>query len=140
VGKSERESWERLWHAFQAFHNISLSDETIAITWTRFHDPAEPMYLLGAYLDGKLIGIVHYIFHRSCTSIGDFCYLHNLFVSEEARGHGIGRALIEAVYTAARLQGACRVHWLVEETNSQARLLYDRVADRSGFIQYRKAL
>jgi GNAT superfamily N-acetyltransferase len=140
VGTNERTDWERLWRRFQAFHRFTVSEETMDVTWQRFHDPAEPMFLLGAYLDGELTGIVQYVFHRSCTTIGDFCFLHNLFVADEARGKGIGRALIEAVYAAARQHGASRVLWNVLESNAAARALYDSVAERSGFIQYRKAL
>jgi GNAT superfamily N-acetyltransferase len=140
VGTDERAEWERLWRAFQAFHEFTVSEETMDLTWQRFHDPAEPMFLLGAYMDGALYGIVQFVFHRSCTTAGDFCFLHNLFVADEARGRGLGHALIEAVYAAAERHGASRVLWNVLEANATARALYDRVAKRSGFIQYRKDL
>jgi GNAT superfamily N-acetyltransferase len=94
--------------------------------------------VLGAYLNGRLVGIAHYIFHRSCWTVGDYCYLQDLFVAADARGHGIGRALIEAVEKEARSVGASRVHWLTKEDNTVARALYDTLAERSGFIQYRK--
>ncbi len=86
----------------------------------------------------RSIGIAHYLFHRSCWTIGDYCYLQDLFVAEEARGLGAGRALIAAVESEARAAGASRVYWLTQEDNTTARALYDKVADRSGFIQYRK--
>jgi GNAT superfamily N-acetyltransferase len=108
------------------------------VAWQRFHNPAEPMFLLGAYVDGRLTGIVQYLFHRSSRTVGNYCYLQDLFVSESARGLGLGRALIEAVYEKAKAAGASRVHWLTQTTNTQARILYDQVADNSGFMQYRK--
>jgi GNAT superfamily N-acetyltransferase len=140
VGADERAAWEPLWKGYQTFYEVALSDETSAVTWTRLHDPAEPMHILGAYVDGKLAGIVHYLFHRSCWSIGNYCYLQDLFVAEEARNLGAGRALIAAVEREARAAGASRIYWLTQESNAAARALYDKVADRSGFIQYRKIL
>jgi GNAT superfamily N-acetyltransferase len=134
----ERADWEPLWKGYQAFYKVTIPDETTAVTWARLHDPAEPMGALGAYGGGKLLGIVHYIFHRSCWTIGDYCYLQDLFVAEEARGRGLGRALILAVEEKARAAGASRVHWLTHETNADARFLYDKLAERPGFIQYRK--
>ena len=96
------------------------------------------MHLLGAYRDGRLIGIAQYIFHRSCWTIGNYCYLQDLFVAPDVRGSGAGRALIAAVENEARKAGASRLHWLTKEDNHSARALYDQMADRSGFIQYRK--
>jgi len=136
----EREAWEPLWKGYQAFYEVALSDETTAVTWARLHDPAEPMGVLGAYVDGKLTGIVHYIFHRSCWTIGNYCYLQDLYVAAGARNLGLGRALIAAVETKAREAGASRLHWLTQEKNAVARALYDKLAERSGFIQYRKIL
>jgi GNAT superfamily N-acetyltransferase len=138
VSVGERAAWEPLWRGYQTFYEVVLSDETTATTWARLHDPAEPMGVLGAYLGGRLVGIAHYIFHRSCWTVGDYCYLQDLFVAEDARGHGAGRALIEAVEKEARSVGASRVHWLTREDNTVARALYDTLAERSGFIQYRK--
>jgi GNAT superfamily N-acetyltransferase len=109
-------------------------------TWRRLHDPDEPMHVLGAFADGRLIGIVHYLFHRSTWTTGDYCYLQDLFTIVEARGLGAGRALIEAVDERARDAGASRVYWLTHESNATARALYDKVADRPGFIQYRRIL
>jgi GNAT superfamily N-acetyltransferase len=138
LGLDERAAWEPLWKGYQTFYEVALSDETSDVAWARLHDPAEPMYALGAYVDGKLVGIAHYLFHRSFWSIGDYCYLQDLFVAKEARNLGAGRALISAVERAARAAGASRIHWLTQESNTDARALYDQVADRSGFIQYRK--
>jgi len=138
VGKGERAAWEPLWKGYQTFYEVALPSEATDKAWERLHDPAEPMFVLGAYVEGKLIGIVHYLFHRSMWTIGNYCYLQDLFVAEEARGLGLGRGLIEAVYEAARKAGASRVYWLTQESNKTARALYDKLAERSGFIQYRK--
>src|SRR6202030_3601822 len=138
VGKGERAAWEPLWKGYQAFYEVALPEEATDKAWERLHDSTEPMFILGAYVEGKLTGIVHYLFHRSMWTVGNYCYLQDLFVAEEARGLGLGRALIEAVYEKARAAGASRVHWLTQTTNTQARILYDQVADNSGFMQYRK--
>jgi GNAT superfamily N-acetyltransferase len=140
VGKEERAAWEPLWKAYLDFYRTSVPMEVYDTTWARLHDPNEPMGLLGGYIDGKLLGIVHYLYHRSCWTIGNYCYLQDLFVAEGARKLGLGRALIEAVYAKARADGASRVYWLTHESNTTARALYDTLADRPGFIQYRKVL
>jgi GNAT superfamily N-acetyltransferase len=138
VSANERPAWEVLWKGYQTFYEVALSDEVTATTWARLHDAREPMFLLGAYVGGTLAGIVHYLFHRSCWTIADYCYLQDLFVAESARKLGLGRALIEAVEREARAAGASRIYWLTKEDNTTARALYDRLAERSGFIQYRK--
>ena len=138
VRSDERAAWEPLWKGYLDFYQTRAPKQVYDATWSRLHDPDEPMQVLGAYVDDGLLGIVHYIFHRSCWSIGDYCYLQDLFVAVEARGQGLGRALIEAVYREAQSAGASRVYWLTHETNGTARALYDKLADRPGFIQYRK--
>lgn len=138
IGAGERAGWEPLWRGYLTFYRSTQSEDVTGLIWSRIHDPAEPMFALGAYLDGKLIGIVHYLFHRTFWTAGDYCYLQDLFVAEGIRGQGIGAALIAAVEAAARKWGASRVHWLTREENTAARGLYDKLAERSGFIQYRK--
>jgi GNAT superfamily N-acetyltransferase len=133
----ERYSWEPLWQGYLTFYRSAVAPEVTDSTWDRLHDPAEPMHVLGAFFDGTLVGIVHYLFHRSTWTIGDYCYLQDLYTAPEARGQGAGRALIEAVYDRAEVAGASRVYWLTQETNATARTLYDTLADRPGFIQYR---
>ena len=140
VSHDERDAWEPLWAGYLEFYKATLPPENSDITWVRLHDAGEPMHLLGAYVDGKLTGIVHYLFHRSTWMPDDYCYLQDLFVAEGARGLGLGRALIEAVYEAAADAGSSRVYWLTHETNTQARILYDQVAENLGFVQYRKTL
>jgi GNAT superfamily N-acetyltransferase len=136
----ERVAWDPLWQGYLTFYEASLPSTVTEMTWSRLHDPAEPMHGLGAYIDQKLIGIVHYLFHRSTWTIGPYCYLQDLFTAKEARRQGAGRKLIEAVYDCAEQEGASRVYWLTHETNETARTLYDQLADRPGFIQYRKIL
>ena len=140
VGADERQAWEPLWNGYLAFYGAILASGASDVAWQRFHDPGEPMFLLGAYVDGKLTGIVQYLFHRSSWTPGNYCYLQDLFVAENARGLGLGRALIEAVYDKAREAGASRVYWLTHQSNATARVLYDKVAENLGHIQYRKIL
>lgn len=136
----DRQAWQPLWAGYLAFYHSTSSEEQTELTWNRFLDAREPMHAMGAFLDGELRGIVHYIFHRSCWTAGPYCYLQDLYVAEECRGMGLGRSLIEAVYTAAEAAGASRVHWLTHETNLRAMQLYDKIADRPGFVQYRHNL
>ncbi len=138
IGADERAAWEPLWRGYLTFYKSSQTPDVTDITWKRLLDPNEPMFALGAYVDGKLLGIVHYLYHRSFWTSGDYCYLQDLFVAEETRTLGLGRALIEAVYAKAKEAGASRVYWLTQEGNATARVLYEKVAERSGFIQYRK--
>ena len=136
--------WLPLWDGYNAFYGrageTALANEITAATWQRFFDAYEPMHALVAARDGALLGLVHYLFHRSTTTIEPNCYLQDLFTAEAARGQGVGRALIEAVYDRARSAGGGRVYWLTHETNQTARHLYDKVADDTGFIVYRKML
>jgi GNAT superfamily N-acetyltransferase len=140
LSPDDRPAWEPLWAGYQAFYQTSIPPATTDATWQAFHNPQTPVHALGAFQDGQLLGIVHYLFHHSTWTVGPYCYLQDLFTAPEARGKGVGRALIEAVATAAREAGASRVYWLTHETNAQAMALYDQVATRSGFVQYRRLL
>jgi GNAT superfamily N-acetyltransferase len=137
LAPTDHDAWLPLWQGYQRFYRTEIAPEVTANTWSRLLDPAEPMYALGAEHGGRLIGITHYLFHRTTWSVGDNCYLQDLFVEETARGLGAGRALIEAVSSAAEAAGAARVYWLTAEDNP-VRALYDKVARYSGFIQYRR--
>jgi GNAT superfamily N-acetyltransferase len=138
MSRNERAVWVELWNGYLSFYETELSDDIKNATWARLHDPNEPMYLLAACLGGRVVGIAHYLFHRSCWTVGNYCYLQDLFVTAEARGQGVGATLIRAVEEAARAAGASRIYWLTKEDNHAARALYDKLAQRSGFIQYRK--
>ena len=133
-------TWLGLWRAYQAFYKVDIDEATTATTWQRLLDDAEPMWCAVAEVRGKPVGIVHYLSHRSTWTPGNYCYLQDLFVDPSLRAQGIGRALIRYVYTRAADLGFSRVWWLTHETNSDAMKLYDKVADRSGFIQYREIL
>lgn len=138
VTREDHDIWMPLWKGYQRFYKTDIPDETSAITWRRFLDPDEPMFAALAFDGAKAVGMVHYIFHRSCWTPGDYVYLQDLYVEEGIRGSGIGRKLIEFVYEDAKAKGASRVHWLTHETNTDAMKLYDRIASKSGFIQYRQ--
>jgi GNAT superfamily N-acetyltransferase len=137
---ADRSAWAPLWAGYQTFYQTAIPAATTDRTWQRFHDPGVPMHALGAWADARLVGIVHYLFHASTWTDGPYCYLQDLFTVPEARGQGVGKALIAAVVTAAQAAGASRVYWLTHETNIQAMGLYDQVAERSGFVQYRTLL
>jgi GNAT superfamily N-acetyltransferase len=137
---SDRAQWQALWLDYQTFYKTKIPAQMTDITWQRFFNSNEPMYALVAEEEGALIGLVHYLFHRSTWTAGPYCYLQDLFTLETERGKGVGRALIEAVYAAAKREGASRVYWLTHETNAEARKLYDKVAQNLGFVQYRKDL
>src|ERR1700716_3438860 len=140
IGEDEREAWNPLWADYLAFYKTTLTRDISDLAWQRFHDPDEQIFALGGYIDGELKGIAHYLFHRSTWALHRYCYLEDLFVAETARGRGLGRALVEAVYEQAQAARASRVYWLTQASNAEARRLYDKVADNLGFIQYRKAL
>lgn len=141
---SDFEQWLPLWDGYNAFYKRvganAVPDEVTRTTWSRFFDHYEPMHCLVAQSSQKLIGTVHYIFHRNTTMLGPTCYLQDLFTNEDARGKGVGRALISGVYDRAKLAGSTRVYWQTHETNTAAQHLYDNIAERSGFIVYRKDL
>lgn len=141
---SDYAQWLPLWDGYNAFYGRSgataLPKAMTELTWARFLDEREPMHALVADADGRLIGLAHYLFHRSTTAAGLTCYLQDLFTDAAARKTGVGRALIEAVYERARAAGSPRVYWQTKEDNATARRLYDQVAAATGFIVYAKSL
>jgi len=136
--------WRPLWDGYNAFYgrkgDTALPEAITKMTWSRFFDEHEPVYALVAEQDGLLLGLTHFLFHRSTISLEPTCYLQDLFTVEAARGKGVGRALIEEVYRRAEDAGSHRVYWQTHETNATAMKLYDKVAEKSGFVVYRKSL
>ncbi|MFC0402146.1 GNAT family N-acetyltransferase [Paraburkholderia rhizosphaerae] len=138
IDRSDFDAWFSLWKNYQRFYKVDLPESVTLETWARLLDPVQPMHAALAMVGEQALGLAHTIYHRSTWATADDCYLHDLFVAPDARGSGIGRALIDHVYEDARRRGAFRVYWLTQESNHNARQLYDRVADRSGFIHYWK--
>jgi GNAT superfamily N-acetyltransferase len=144
IAPTDFNRWLQLWEGYNVFYQrvgpAAISVEITSMTWARFFDSYEPVNALVAERHEQLLGFAHYIFHRNTTMLGPTCYLQGLFTSELARGQGIGRALINGVYDRARAAGSKRVYWQTRDTNVTAQKLYDKVAERSGFIVYRKNL
>jgi GNAT superfamily N-acetyltransferase len=140
IERGDFEAWLPLWDGYNAFYGrlgeTALAKAITHATWERFFDPVEPVFCLVAEANCRLLGLTHYLFHRSTTRIELVCYLQDLFTAEAARGQGVGRALIEGVYEAAKSAGSTRVYWQTQETNTAGRTLYDKVAKHHGFIVY----
>ncbi|TYR34675.1 GNAT family N-acetyltransferase [Mesorhizobium microcysteis] len=134
---SDHDAWRRLWTDYLTFYETTVPETVYLTTWQRLFSEGdfEPRGLL-ALINGRPVGLVHYLFHRSCWSIEGNCYLQDLYTAPEARGMGAGEALIEAVRKAAAERGVTNVYWMTHETNATARRLYDRVARKTGFIEY----
>jgi len=144
VTREDYAEWLPLWEGYNRFYGrfdaTALPQEITRTIWSRFFDAYEPVWAMVAVADGKLVGLVHYMFHRSTIEIEPTCYLQDLFTAEAARGKGVGRALIEAVYAQARLAGVVNVYWRTHASNATARRLYDTIAEDSGFVVYKKRL
>ena len=131
----DRSRWTELWTAYLAFYSLSLPDEIFEHTWTRLLDDTA-IHGLAARIDGRIMGLTHFLFHESAWTMAPVCYLQDLFVDNAARGYGVGRALIEAVAARARMRDSVRLYWMTQSDNVTSRLLYDRLAKHSGFIRY----
>jgi GNAT superfamily N-acetyltransferase len=139
IAPTDFDQWLPLWQGYNLYYGRpALPEEITNTTWSRFFTANDPIHAIVAEKDGQLLGLVHYLFHRSTIQIKPMCYLADLFTNEAARGKGIGRALIEAVYERAKDAGCPRVYWHTHETNLTAMKLYDKVAEKSGFLVYRK--
>jgi len=140
VEQADLPAWKPLWDGYNAFYGrtgkTALPDDVTRTTWQRFFDPGEPMFALVAESDGGLVGLVHYLFHRSTSRIAPTCYLQDLFTLPSERGRGVGRQLIQGVYERAKHAGVRRVYWQTHATNTAGRTLYDKVATHDGFIVY----
>jgi len=140
IRREDHDSWMPLWRGYQEFYKVDLAPEVSATTFARLLDPAEPVNGSLAWQGPRAVGMVHYIPHRSTWTIGNYCYLQDLFTAPDLRGGGVGRKLIEHVYEVAKQAGCARVYWLTHESNATAMKLYDQVADKPGFVQYRRVL
>jgi GNAT superfamily N-acetyltransferase len=144
VRSDDYPQWKELWDGYNAFYGRSgetaLSAEISRTTWSRFFDSYEPMHALLAEVAGRTVGLAHFLYHRSTIQISPACYLSDLFTADAARGQGVGESLIQAVYEHARSAGSPRVYWQTHETNTVAMRLYNRVAERSGFLVYRQSV
>ncbi|MBB5536630.1 GNAT family N-acetyltransferase [Rhizobium giardinii] len=139
--RADEADWRRLWKAYLAFYETTLPEEIYALTFSRLlSGDAHEFAGLLAVLDGRPVGLTHFLFHRSCWFENPVCYLQDLYADPDVRGQGIGRALIEAVYVRAQAAGTPKVYWMTQEFNATARQLYDRIAAKSPFIVYQKML
>jgi GNAT superfamily N-acetyltransferase len=144
VRREDYADWKALWDGYNAFYGragpTALPDAITARTWDWFFDPAESVFSLVAESEGRVVGLAHYLFHRSTSRPTDVCYLQDLFTAGDLRGRGIGRRLIEGVLESARAAGCCRVHWQTHARNAAARALYDQLAEHRGFLVYTREL
>ncbi|MDW5317839.1 GNAT family N-acetyltransferase [Rhizobium sp. PL01] len=139
VQPGDEQDWRRLWKAYLAFYEATLPEDIYALTFSRLISGETNEYAgFLAVLDGKPVGLAHFLFHRSCWHANSICYLQDLFADPDVRGQGIGRALIEAVYARANTEKAEEVYWMTQDFNANARKLYDRIADKTPFIIYQK--
>lgn len=134
LAPSDRAAWERLFRGYNAFYQVEHGQAMYDRAWDEFQRD-ERMHALGAWLDGSLAGIVHFLVHPRTTG-PDVCYLEDLFTDASSRGQGVGRALILAVRDWAAVRDLGRVYWHTRDTNTTARALYDKVATYNGFIMY----
>lgn len=142
VRPDDYDAWKPLWDDYNAFYErvgpSALPEEVTQATWRRFFDASEPVHCIVAERSGRVVGLCHYLYHRSTSRLELLCYLQDLFTLAEERGHGVGRALINATYEIAKAAGCKRVYWQTHTTNTPGRTLYDKVAKHFGFIVYAK--
>ncbi|EMH4164907.1 GNAT family N-acetyltransferase [Pluralibacter gergoviae] len=134
--EKDYDEWHSLWLKYQEFYNVEIPDAVTKMTWQRFFNQAEPMFCAVAKSNGKLIGLVHYTFHRSTWAENNYCYLEDLYVCENTRGQHVGKQLIEYVKGETSKNNASRLYWHTHEENHRAQRLYDWVAKKTGMIKY----
>lgn len=138
LSPSDKAAWQILWQEYLTFYESEVTEDVTEGTWQRLLFAGEdPCGLCAVDEHGALVGIVHYMFHRSTWTVGDYCYLQDLYVSPAARRAGVGRSLIFAVKAEAEKKGASQVYWLTQESNEKARRLYDQVGELTPFIKYK---
>ncbi|MCA1334168.1 GNAT family N-acetyltransferase [Pseudooceanicola marinus] len=140
VAAQDRDRWAELWQGYLTFYKTELPAGIYDLTFSRLLDPARAQHGLLAFVDGRPMGLVHYLFHPHNWAEADVCYLQDLYADPEARGAGLGRALIEAVRDRAREAGASGLYWMTQQDNVTAQRLYDRLAEKTDFIKYRMEL
>jgi GNAT superfamily N-acetyltransferase len=136
----DRDAWQVLWQGFLTYYEIDLDPAITAFTWKRLMDPASPMKLRLAVVDGVPLGFAIHQHHPSTWVMGDDGYLEDLFVAPEARGKGLGRALINDLMEIGRASGWHRLYWHTDHDNETARKLYDSFVPTDGNIRYRLSL
>jgi GNAT superfamily N-acetyltransferase len=137
VAAGDWDDWRALFGGYLAFYRAELEDATTRATFQRLCDDGDGMFGLVALDDGgRGIGLADCVVHASTWSRQPTCYLEDLFVAPSARGHDVGRRLLEAVRAEARRRGADRVYWHTQQYNGRARSLYDQVGRPTSFVVY----
>lgn len=136
----DKPEWLKLFRGYIEFYKSTVPDDVIERTWLRLLEGASDFHkcLVAVGDDDRAIGIAHILFHRSTWSSSHYCYLEDLFVEPTLRAKGVGRTLIDAVYREADARGCTRTYWVTQEFNYRARGLYDQVATKTPFVQYRR--
>jgi len=136
----DKAEWLPLWRAYLDFYKHALDDEITDLTFARALESGENLNLLVVKSEGRIIGFATYVLHRSSWARDWYCYLEDLFVAEDQRGRGVARALIAAVAEAGKAKGAERLYWVTDEANKTAQALYEKLATKTDFIQFRRDL
>jgi len=137
LNQADKTEWLFYWRSYIEFYKTSIPESQYELTWSRLLDSNFNLYAFVAEVDEKICGLVHFTFQESTWAPKSFCLLEDLFVDPNVRGHGVGRALIDAVYEVAVKSGSSRLYWNTDATNEIARKLYDSYTSESGKVQYR---